>query len=349
MLRTYRNLGIRYKLKYFIQVNELYLVDEIKKTVNRDGQVQKMNDVQISIEIEYKVVKNEYGDSVLVVRLLKGGSSIDDRIMDLGNQLQSLFKAKLLEKANTIGFVEYRLLYKEDKENEKCKLSEEVIYNPEGKIRLSKRKSWDYISKPHLLISGNSGSGKSYLLYSIIKKMKKETNKSNIFICDGKFDELQEVSENELGLSMIANNKEQIIEFIETVEEFMEQRFSNKTKDNEAIFLVVDEFAALSLVIEKKEWLEVNKRLKNIILKGRAANIHVLIAMQRASADSIDLAVRDNTAVRIGLGNLSAENFRMVFGQTKKAGEIIKRDRGQGYILIDGEEVSLFEAPYIEK
>ena len=140
-----------------------------------------------------------------------------------------------------------------------------------------------------------------------------------------------------------------MIEFIKRVENEMDERYRDKFRSREAIFLVIDEFAALSLVLEKDEFKELNKRLKTIILKGRSANIHVLIAMQRASSNSIDLDIRDNTAIRIGLGNLSTENFKMIFGETRAENEILNRGIGEGYILIDGEQISLFESPEIIK
>lgn len=348
LLSAFSHSNIRYKLKYLLQTNELYLVDEVKQLKNVEGEIQRLNKIQLSVEVKYRTEKNEYSDTILKVQFIKTGSMLDARIHDLGSQLQSLFKANLLEKNNAIGYVEYILLYKESKEQEICDLSTYIEYGPQGYISLSKRVKWDYISKPHLLLGGNSGTGKSYLLFSIIHKMLRETQRHNIYICDGKFDELETFATDYFNLSMVASSVADIKYYIEMVEELMEQRYKDKEKNNEAVFLVIDEFAALSLVIDKKEWQELNKRIKNIILKGRAANIHVLIAMQRASSDSIDLAIRDNTAVKIGLGNLSVENFRMIFGEGRGSNDILKRERGQGYILIDGENLSMFDSPFIK-
>lgn len=347
-LKAFRYSTIRYKLKYFLQANELYLTDEIKQLKKIEGINQRLNKVQLSVEIKYKTKKSEYDDTLLTLQLLKTGSMLDDRLHDLDSQLQSLFHAKLLQKNNEIGFVEYILLYKECKEQEICDLSASIDYDPQGKISLSKRFEWDYIRNPHLLLGGNSGTGKSYLLFSIIHKMLKEAPPYLIYICDGKFDELEQITTDYFKLPMVASSIEDIKLYIESVEELMEERYSNKTKDNEAVFLIIDEFAALSLVIEKKEWQTLNMKIKNIILKGRAANIHVLIAMQRASSDSIDLAIRDNTAIKIGLGNLSVENFRMIFGENRSANDILKRERGQGYILINGQSLSMFDSPFIK-
>ncbi len=51
-------------------------------------------------------------------------------------------------------------------------------------IQLSKKyHKWDYISSPHLLLGGESGSGKSRVLYGLIYKFSGD-NKDNLFICD---------------------------------------------------------------------------------------------------------------------------------------------------------------------
>ncbi len=49
----------------------------------------------------------------------------------------------------------------------------------------------------------------------------------------------------------------------------------------------------------------------------------------------IDGAIRDNFAIRIGMKNLSVENFKMVFGVSKDE-SIQNEKRYQGYISIDG-------------
>ena len=69
------------------------------------------------------------------------------------------------------------------------------------------------------------------------------------------------------------------------------------------------------------------------------------MALQRAETSVIDGAIRDNFAVRIGMKNLSVENFKMVFGVSKDE-SILKRKKGQGYISIDG-EMEQYEAPWV--
>ena len=341
--------SIYLKLKYLIQANNLYEIDQFTKNVVNMSNKKTKKRIQFAAVMKYVISENSFGDKILDIMILKSGSKMDDKFLTLGGQIQSLFNSELLSKTNEIGYVSYKLLYKRSKNSDICDLNNLVVKDTKGTIKLSNRHNWNYISKPHLLLGGNSGSGKSYLLFSLVHKMLKETSKENIYICDGKFDELKEIADEKFKLKNNAKSVYAIIEFIKRVENEMDERYRDKFRSREAIFLVIDEFAALSLVLEKDEFKELNKRLKTIILKGRSANIHVLIAMQRASSNSIDLDIRDNTAIRIGLGNLSTENFKMIFGESRAENEILNRGVGEGYILIDGEQISLFESPEIIK
>ncbi len=56
---------------------------------------------------------------------------------------------------------------------------------PKGFIQLSKYHKWDYIEGSHLLL-GESGSGKSKVLYGLIYKFLGRQQKIILFICDGK-------------------------------------------------------------------------------------------------------------------------------------------------------------------
>lgn len=348
ILQAFSRGPIKMKMKYFLQANQLYLIDEIKGVQVVENVSQRINKVQVSVVIRYKKIKNEHGDTILLVRLLKTGSGLDNRLTELGGQLQSLIGGEMLSKSNDINHVEYEILMKKNKEKTVYDLNEVVNYDPQRQIEISDYYSWEYEKQPHLLLGGNSGSGKSYLLFSLIHKMMRETDKANIYICDGKLDELKLIASKNFNLPMVAQNVETIETYVEVVEDKMNERYDSEKREFDPIFLVIDEFAALQLSKSKKEWQAINDKVKSIILKGRACNIHVLIAMQRASSDSIDLSIRDNTSVKIGLGNLSAENFRMVFGESRNQNELVKRSIGEGYVLIDGQDVSLFEAPFIK-
>ena len=189
LIYFFRNGSTRMKLKYFIQVNQLYLADDIKEIINEE-QNQKSTQISLSSIIKWKYFRNEYQDKILNLIFFRQGSSlIDKKLLDLGPQLEALFKADLLDSNNFRDYVEYNLLVKES-ENETYFIDNEQDTNiiDEHTIRLSKYYNWNFSKLPHCLISGNSGSGKSFQLYEIISEAKKITDL--IFICDGKNDEL---------------------------------------------------------------------------------------------------------------------------------------------------------------
>ncbi|HEJ8136669.1 TPA: cell division protein FtsK, partial [Staphylococcus aureus] len=68
----------------------------------------------------------------------------------------------------------------------------------------------------------------------------------------------------------------------------------------------------------KKELQEMNDYLINIIMKGRQAGVFMFLTAQRPDADVIKGNVRDQLGLRVSLGNLSNDGYRMTFGQTDK-------------------------------
>lgn len=337
---------IRQRMKYFLQVNDLYKVEEQKVRVNDNNFVGGKSEIQLSLRVSWKKEKNEFGDTILIVKIHKDGSVLESRIENAIPKLQTIF-GPIISKSNSEKFYEVRLFLKQKDCRERINITEEIEMNPEGFIQLSKYHKWNYISSPHLLLAGESGSGKSRVLYGIIYKFLGETTKDNLFICDGKGkgEDLYKLSKYTLNLPNVGGTDEEIFDYIKDVENLMDRRFAGTDSKTNPIFLVVDEFAALRISMDKKDFVEMNNSLRRIILMGRSANVHLLMALQRAETSVIDGAIRDNFAIRIGLQNLSVENFKMVFGISKDE-SILERERGQGYISIGG-KMEQYESPIV--
>ncbi len=73
-------------------------------------------------------------------------------------------------------------------------------------------------------------------------------------------------------------------------------------------------------------------------------NVHLLMALQRAETFVIDGAIRDNFAGWIGIAEFISRKFQDVFGVSKDE-SIQKREKGQGYISIDG-KMEQYESPW---
>lgn len=340
VLMFYKGFNLRTKFKYFIQINNLYYTFKNKK-------YKEIKDIY-SLRIKWRKIKNDFGDTFLEVQLIKNGSWMDNEILDMAGQLKALLNCELLLKENQNDKVVYIFLY--DYKREYYDLSAPVFEKASDCIDLNKYYKWDFNKDAHILITGNTGSGKSYMLYSILHKAMSLTNKKNIYICDGKFDELKKIAIEEYELLNVAKNMDEIETYIRMVNQEMEKRYlDGLNEENKArpIFLIIDEYIAVKVNSDNSKELE--KIIKNITLKGRSANIHVVVGLQRARSGDIDLAIRDNLTLKLGLGDLSSENFEMTFDEKKTANELTKRNAGEGYIKSNGKSISLFYAPYMVK
>ncbi len=56
--------------------------------------------------------------------------------------------------------------------------------------------------------------------------------------------------------------------------------------------------------------MQINDSLRKIILMGRAANIHIIMALQRPETSVLDGAIRNNYPVRISLEEISRWEFQ---------------------------------------
>lgn len=338
----FKHGSTRMKLKYLIQVNQLYLADDLKQIINQEEQ-QKQTQISVSAQIKWKYYKNEYNDKILeLIFLRQGSSAIDTKLLELGPQLEALFKADLLDSNNFRDYIQYNLLIKESA-NETYFINNQqvinVIDNHNHTIRLSKYYNWNYEKLPHILISGNSGSGKSFQLYEIISEAKKITNQ--IYICDGKNDELTLYTKEIFQIGNIYSDETSISNAVKAVESEMNKRFkirqeSSKITSFPPLFLIIDEYTSLKLTMNKKSYNSLEQSIKNLILKARSANIHLIISLQRASSENMNLDIRDNCSLKIGLGNLSIENYKMIFNETITKEQLKHKEIGQGYIYLDG-------------
>ena len=348
VLGAYRKSPLlRYRFKYFLQVNDLYKVEEQKLRVSDDNVVGGKSEIQFSSEISWKKEKNEFDDVILNVKFSKDGSILEPRVKESIGRLQSLFKGgELISKENKSDSIEVKLFYKKSDYREEIDVMEEVKFDPKGYIQLDKYHAWEYRKYPHLLLAGDTGTGKSRVLYGMIHKLLAETSENNLYICDGKNDELYELCKDYLKLSNVESDSFVIGETVRKIEKIMDDRYENRERNAKPIFLIVDEFAALRIALPKKEFAEINDSLKRIILMGRASNIHILMALQRPETSVLDGTIRDNYSIRIGLGNLKDENYKMVFGVTKDD-SVLHREVGQGYISIN-DVIEKYESPWVE-
>lgn len=200
---------------------------------------------------------------------------------------------------------------------------------------------WYTEKAPHIILIGSTGSGKTYFSKLLLGKIALHINDSQLYVCDFKGDEDFYFLEGCARFYRYTDCSKGLHEFYD--------RFQKRQKREElsknAIFLFFDEWSSHCNNLDKKVLEEEKKKLSVLLMLGRSFNVHVIVSQQRADATYFNSA-RDNFNLAIGLGNLSEESKNMLFHEFKSE-MLPNRNRGTGYMLTNGSNLTAIQVPKI--
>ena len=188
---------------------------------------------------------------------------------------------------------------------------------------------YDDIAKmPHMLIGGQTGSGKSVFLRNIIQSL----DDCEVIIVD-----MKGLDFEDLGKEVISE-VEQALRLVEHLAYLMDKRYREKQVDAKRKVLIIDEYADLVMQTGKitEEYIagerkdgqpilknrtrdtkkELETNLARLLQKGRAANINVIIATQRPSADIVAPIIKANCPVKACLRVATAKNSEIILDES---------------------------------
>lgn len=179
----------------------------------------------------------------------------------------------------------------------------------------------DVAKMPHMLIGGQTGSGKSVFAKNIIRSL--IADKSNdITIIDQKMVEMIEFADD---CNVITEQEDAMNAVLLLVSE-MQKRYK-KFMDKRAVdidsynaqggrlnrkILMIDEYADLVMSLDKETRQNLETGLSRVLQKGRAAGIHVIIATQRPSADIVAPIIKANCPVKVCMRVATARNSEII-------------------------------------
>ena len=186
---------------------------------------------------------------------------------------------------------------------------------------------YDDIAKmPHMLIGGQTGSGKSVFIRNIIQSL----DNCEVFIVD-----MKGLDFEDLGKEVISE-VEQALKLVKKLVHLMDERYKNKRVNAKRRVLIIDEYADLVMQTGKEKHeigvfdengklktktttIDTRKQLETdlarILQKGRAANINVIIATQRPSADIVAPIIKANCPVKACLRVATAKNSEIILDE----------------------------------
>ncbi len=171
------------------------------------------------------------------------------------------------------------------------------------------------LEQPHLLIAGATGSGKSTLIDDLLYTIGvlHTPHNAKLILIDPKEVQLKRWAVLPHTLKH-ATQIDDIVQTLAWASDIMEQRFRtmashNFVKSQEPdIYIFIDEFVDIKLLAGKNA----EKDLIRIASKGRAANMHIILATQRPTRDIINGAIKANFSSKIALSTDSRQESRNI-------------------------------------
>lgn len=219
-------------------------------------------------------------------------------------------------------------------------------------LYLDKKHTIDINDYPHLLISGSSGSGKTYLANELI--VQSIVKRWRVVILDMK---------RSYGLYKdfvdYHYEIEDILETLKSVESEMGERMkvlqSRLDKNPRALatdvgyepmIVILEEFIALQAALDKKEREELERIVRSISVLARQSCIHLIIVMQSAGTENIQATTRSNLT-KILLGSAQSNILTATFGTgVDIPNRHVKLEKGAGLIQLD--RISVMRVPRID-
>lgn len=206
--------------------------------------------------------------------------------------------------------------------------------------------------RPHLLIAGATGSGKSVALNGIIHSLLMTQSPFNcqFVLIDPKKVELMQY-EPLPHTARYASEHPDIVRSLQWAVEETDRRFSAMQKqgireyDGSHLYVVIDELADLMVSI-KKETLPLLQRLAQV---GRAARVHVIACTQNVLAVTIPTVLKCNFSTVLGLRTCNAQQSRFLIASTgcEMLPDPKREGKGYGYIRdgADLEKLLIYKYP----
>ena len=187
----------------------------------------------------------------------------------------------------------------------------------------------------HLLIAGQSGSGKSVMLNTIITQIYASDPTAQLYLFDLKIVELIRYRK----LCPVRCDLKSTLQKMRDINEIMMKRYIDCVEAGDVIYhgspiyVVIDEYADItsrSLPEEKVIGKQIQAEVEKIARMGRGANVHLIICTQYPVATVVSMTIRQQCSVKLCLKCNSAIGYRVVLGKMPQ----IQPSKGKGQCVM---------------
>lgn len=215
-----------------------------------------------------------------------------------------------------------------------CISSLQTISDHENKLHISigealdgSNINYDLVKMPHLLVAGQTGSGKSIFLHNIILSLllQYEQRDINLLLIDPKEVEFS-FYRNAPQVREVVTTPERAIRKIRDMCDEMDNRYSvfsekcvrdissyNKVSEAKMPRIVVFVEELADLVIS--QGTDVISDITRLVIKARACGIHVILSTQRPEAEFMTGKLKSNFQCRVAFSTATSIDSRIILGK----------------------------------
>lgn len=301
-------------------------------------------------QIEYS---EDLNNNVFKLRFRLDGSAISMKFLELERPLANLFTTVCTDIIEERGYITYCFELCEQ-EQVRIESEKDIMLTDSSEIVFTENMKWNWRKCPHLLLTGNTGSGKTQTAQYIIACLLKQGVR--VIYCDPKNDDDMRCFLMNKPVTYLTKEND-IAKAVREIEEEVRLREQDiNTVGMEEIsfppiFIMFDELIVFSKIADKRTYEETSKRLATIIVAGRSKCIYAGLILQRPDTSFIDGAVRESLCCKICMGRMSETAYKMSFGQDFAHVKNLRNEIGSGLILRDkiDSKPREFLAPFICK
>lgn len=203
---------------------------------------------------------------------------------------------------------------------------------------------------PHILLSGSSGSGKSYLANELV--IQAIFKQYEVVILDIKRsyglykDHAEYYYETDTILQKIRDIENEMSERMEKLQPELDKNPHVLAVDigYRPKLVVIEEYISLLSSMDKKQKEEMERIVKNISVLARQSNIHMLMVMQSAGTENINSTTRSNMT-KILMGRAQSNILNATFGNSGVDIPTTQLNKGEGLIQLD--RITVIRVPEI--
>lgn len=181
----------------------------------------------------------------------------------------------------------------------------------------------------HYLLIGQTGTGKTYGIYSLVLQGLAKPIRYNYYFADPKGSSLAtlgtKISPDTTGteipeiINLLSNFVDKMASRKKEMAKLLQQKLDSDYRDFnlEPYIFIFDEFAAFETVVQtlpKKDRDKISSMLSQIVLQGRQLGFFIWIAMQQASSTQLPTYIRENIPFKVVLGNAEKQTIVTAFG-----------------------------------